>query len=170
MLFYIEKVNNASWQNLYSMSSDLVDYSLLSVNAGIMGAIFIFFAVASQASVLNIFNVNGEDCAYGFTLREGEPQIAISMAGGIIIIPFAISSILLMLRSRQMAQVCSITGFALIVVSAFITLTALSCRLPFLFVATVIVVPTVVTVVIVALLFGRRFASQFHSVLRSRHP
>jgi hypothetical protein len=99
-----------------------------------------------------------------FILKEGEPQIAVAMAGGIIIIPFALSSIFLMLRSWQAAQLSAMIGFALIVVSALITLTALSCRLPFMFVATVIVVPAGVTVALIATLFGRRLATWFRSI------
>jgi hypothetical protein len=142
------------------MSSGSIDYALLSVNAGIIGAIFIFFSIASQATASTVFEINREQCAYGFDLKAGESQIAVGMAGGIIIVPFAVSSILVIFKTRRLALIASAAGFALIVISALITLVSLSCRLPTSFITTVVVLPTAVTVALVVVLIGKRWMQE----------
>jgi hypothetical protein len=142
------------------MSSESIDYALLSVNAGIIGAIFIFFSIASQATASTVFEINRERCAYGFDLKAGESQIAVGMAGGIIIVPFAVSSILVIFKTRRLALIASAVGFALIVISALITLVSLSCRLPTSFITTVVVLPTAVTVALVVVLIGKRWMQE----------
>lgn len=139
------------------MPSESVDYALLSVNAGIIGAIFIFFSIASQATASTVFEINREQCLYGFDLKAGESQIAVGMAGGIIIVPFAVSSIMVIFRTRRLALVASAAGFALIVISALITLVSLSCRLPTNFITIVVVVPAAATVALVVVLLEKRW-------------
>jgi hypothetical protein len=73
------------------MSSKDIDYGLLSVNVAIIGAIFIFFAVASQSSISSVLKHQNSFCTFGFNLSSEESQIAIIIAGGFLIVPFSLS-------------------------------------------------------------------------------
>ena len=133
-------------------TSQLVDYHLLSVNAGIIGAIFIFFSVASMASDFSIFNFNSVDCSYGFNLEPTESQIAITVAVGIILVPFAISSLMILLKNNHAGIFTSI-GFALIIASTIMIIASLSCRIPYEFITGIMIVPAIVAIGVTTLLF-----------------
>ena len=133
-------------------STQLVDYPLLSINAGIIGAIFIFFSIASMASDFSIFNFDSNGCSYGFYLEPAESQIAITVAVGIILVPFALSSLMTLLRNDSANFITSI-GFALIIASAIMIIASLSCRIPSEFFTNIMIVPAVLAIGITTLLF-----------------
>lgn len=72
------------------MSYKDIDYGLLSVNVAIIGAIFIFFAVASQSSISSVLKYQNRFCTFGFNLSSEESQIAVIIAGGFLIVPFSL--------------------------------------------------------------------------------
>jgi hypothetical protein len=130
-------------------SSTVINYPLLAVNAGIIGSIFIFFGIASQAPASTIFGLDTQKCSFGFNLTGPHTQIAISMVGGVLILQFSISSILTLIRSDKWSGIASSIGFALMFVAAIVILLSLSCRIPFDFFAGMIVTPSVITVAII---------------------
>ena len=97
-------------------SSTVINYPLLAVNAGIIGSIFIFFGIASQAPASTIFGLDTQKCSFGFNLTGPHTQIAIAMVGGVLILPFSISSILTLIRSDKWSGIASSIGFALMFV------------------------------------------------------
>ncbi len=97
-------------------SSTVINYPLLAVNAGIIGSIFIFFGIASQAPASTIFGLDTQKCSFGFNLTGPHSQIAIAMVGGVLILPFSISSILILIRSDKWSGIASSIGFALMFV------------------------------------------------------
>lgn len=125
---------------------------LISVNAGIIGALFIFFAIASQTSVSTIFNFDGKECFYGFDLNSKEAQIAVTIAGGILILPFGISSILVLLNNR-FAVLATVMGFALMITSAVLILTSLTCMIPNGFLIGLMAVPALISLGFVTLVY-----------------
>jgi hypothetical protein len=128
-----------------------MDYGLLSVNAGIIGAIFVFFAIAAMTTNFSIFNHNSADCSYGLSAMES--QIAVTVSVGILLVPFALSSILVLLRQNG-ANIVTGMGFGLLLIAAMIILTSLSCRIPLNFFVFVMLIPAVATVSIMAFLFA----------------
>ena len=135
------------------MSSVLeMDYPLLSINAGIIGAIFLFFSIASMASDFSIFNFDPNGCSYGFYLEPAESQIAITVAVGVILVPFALSSLMILLRNES-AKFITSTGFALIISSAVMIIASLSCRIPYEFLTNIMIVPAIFAVGVTVLLF-----------------
>jgi hypothetical protein len=126
-----------------------INYPLLAVNAGIIGAIFIFFGIASQVPVSTIFGLNTQKCSFGFNLWGQHTQIAIVMVGGMLILPFSVSSILALLHCNRSAGIVASIGFGLMFVAAIIVLLSLSCRLPSDFFLDVIVIPTIITVSVI---------------------
>jgi hypothetical protein len=91
----------------------VVNYPLLAVNAGVIGSIFIFFALAAQVPASTIFAIETKRCSFGFNLFTQDAQIAVAMVGGILILPFSISSILALIRSSKWAGITTSIGFAL---------------------------------------------------------
>ena len=83
------------------MSSKDIDYGLLCVNVAIIGAIFIFFAVASQSSISSVLKYQNSFCTFGFNLSSEESQIAIIISGGFLIVPFSLSSVFILINFRQ---------------------------------------------------------------------
>jgi hypothetical protein len=134
-------------------SSTVINYPLLAVNAGIIGSIFIFFGIASQAPASTIFGLDTQKCSFGFNLTGPHTQIAIAMVGGVLILPFSISSILTLFRSNKWSGIASSIGFALMFVAAIVILLSLSCRIPFDFFAGMIVTPSIITVAIIVGLY-----------------
>ena len=126
-----------------------VNYPLLAVNAGIIGSIFIFFALASQVPASTIFALDTKKCSYGFNLLTQHAQIAVAMVGGILILPFSISSILALVGSSREATIAASIGFALMFLAALTILSSLSCRIPTDFFIDMIVIPSVITTVII---------------------
>jgi hypothetical protein len=128
------------------------DFSLLAVNAGIIGSIFIFFAIAVQLPPTTIFDIDSEKCSFGFHLTSEQAQISVVISVGILIIPFSISSILIISRIR-IASLFTNIGFALIITTAILIISSLSCRIPSTFFNVLMVLPAVISVLVVIMLF-----------------
>jgi hypothetical protein len=126
-----------------------VNYPILAVNAGIIGSIFIFFALASQVPASTIFALDTKKCSFGFNLLTQHAQIAVAMVGGILILPFSISSVLALVGSGKEATIATSIGFALMFVAAITILSSLSCRIPTGFFIEMIVIPSVITAAII---------------------
>ena len=126
-----------------------VNYPILAVNAGIIGSIFIFFALASQVPASTIFALDTKKCSFGFNLLTQHAQIAVAMVGGILILPFSISSVLALVGSSKEATIATSIGFALMFVAAITILSSLSCRIPTGFFIAMIVMPSVITAAII---------------------
>ena len=130
----------------HSNKITVVNYPLLAVNAGVIASIFIFFALASQVPASTIFALETEKCSFGFNLLAQHAQIAVAIVGGMLIVPFSISSVLSLFQSDRLANVATSIGFALMFVAAIIILLSLSCRIPFDFLIDMIITPTMITV------------------------
>jgi hypothetical protein len=129
--------------------NSVVNYPILSVNAGIIGSIFIFFALASQVPASTIFALDTKKCSFIFNLLTQHAQIAVAMVGGILILPFSISSVLALVGSSKEATMAASIGFALMFVAAITILSSLSCRIPTGFFIEMIVIPSVITAAII---------------------
>lgn len=129
-----------------------MDYPLLSINTGVIGAVFIFFSVAFMASNFAIFNFDSNGCSYGFDLKPEESQKAITVAVGIILVPFALSSLMILLRNESAHFITSI-GFALIMASAIMITASLSCQIPYEFLTNIMIIPAVFAIGITTILF-----------------
>jgi hypothetical protein len=90
-----------------------VNYTLLLINGSVIGAIFIFFAIASEASVSSVFSMAEKKCSFGFSLDLQESQIAVVIAVGILLVPFSLSSILVLIHNKW-ANLLTAIGFAFI--------------------------------------------------------
>ena len=130
----------------------LSDFHLLAVNAGIIGLIFIFFSIAVQLPPTTIFEVNSEKCSFGFHLTSEQAQIAVVVSVGILIIPFSISSILVVSHNR-IAGLFTNIGFALVVTTTILIISSLSCRIPLAFFNILMVLPAVISIIVVILLY-----------------
>jgi len=128
------------------------NYHLLAVNAGIIGSLFIFFAIAVQLPPSTIFDIDSEKCSFGFHLTSEQAQISVVISGGILLIPFSVSSILIVSHIR-IANLFTNIGFALIITTAVLILSSLSCRIPSSFFYIVMVLPAVISILIVILLY-----------------
>ncbi len=141
-----------SSQNNNNAQKSVVNYPLLAVNAGIIGSVFIFFAIAAQVPASTIFALDIKKCSFGFNLMAQHAQIAVVMVGGIIILLFSVSSVLALMRRSLEATVATSTGFAVMFVAAIIIVSSLVCRLPIDFFIDMMVVPFIIIIVIIALL------------------
>lgn len=133
----------------------MVNYQLLLVNASVIGAIFIFFAIASESSTSSVFSMAEAKCSFGFTLDPQQSQIAIVIAVGMLLVPFSSSSVLVLIHNKW-ANLLTAVGFALIIVSASIITISLTCRLPANFFLAVMLIPAVVTVLIMIKIFLKK--------------
>jgi hypothetical protein len=106
-----------------------VNYTLVLVNGSVIGAIFIFFAIASEASVSSVFSIAEKRCSFGFSLDLQESQIAVVIAVGILLVPFSLSSVLALIHNKW-ANLLTAIGFAFITISASVIVSSLACRLP----------------------------------------
>jgi hypothetical protein len=88
-----------------------VNYPILAVNAGIIGSVFIFFAIAAQVPASTIFALDTKKCSFGFNLLAQHAQIGVVMVGGIIIILFSISSVLALIHRSIEAAIATSAGF-----------------------------------------------------------
>jgi hypothetical protein len=84
-----------------------------------------------------------------FYLLAQHAQIAVAIVGGMLIIPFSISSVLSLFQSDRLASIATSIGFALMFVAAIIILLSLSCRIPSNFLIEMIITPTVITIAVV---------------------
>jgi hypothetical protein len=67
----------------------------------VIGAIFIFFAIASEASVSSVFSVAEKKCSFRFSLDLQESQIGVVIAVGILLVPFSLSSVLVLIHNKH---------------------------------------------------------------------
>jgi hypothetical protein len=130
--------------------------ALIGVNAAVISGIFIFFAISSQSVASNLFSIDSTRCSYGFDISPEQGQMSVAVSGGFLIIPFAISSMLILLRSDYYARLASVIGFGLMVVAALMVLTAISCRLPIGFLTFVIILPASVTAFVLFMIHHQR--------------
>ena len=124
----------------------VVNYPLLAVNAGVIASIFIFFALAAQVPASTIFAIETKRCSFGFNLFAQDAQIAVAMVGGILILPFSISSILALIRISKWAGITTSIGFALMFLAAVVILLSLACRIPSIFLVEMMIIPTLITI------------------------
>lgn len=134
--------------------SNLTDnnFHILAVNAGIIGSIFIFFAIAAQLPPATIFDIDSEKCSFGFHLTSEQAQIALAVSVGILIIPFSISSILIISHYR-IAGLFTNIGFALVITTTILIISSLSCRIPLTFFNLLMILPAAISIIVVVLLF-----------------
>ena len=114
-----------------SYDNTIINYGLLAVNAGIIGSIFIFFALAAQIPTSTVFSLVSQRCSFGFNIQAEQAQLAVAIVGGILIIPFSMSSMLILMHNNRLAGMITSIGFALMIVSAAIILFSLACMMPF---------------------------------------
>jgi hypothetical protein len=126
-----------------------VNYPILAVNAGIIGSVFIFFAIAAQVPASTIFALDTKKCSFGFNLLAQHAQIGVVMVGGIIIILFSISSVLALIHRSIEAAIATSTGFGVMFVAAIIIVSSLACRLPTEFFIDMMVVPFIVIIIVI---------------------
>jgi hypothetical protein len=119
-----------SSQNNNNAQKSVVNYPTLAVNAGIIGAVFIFFAIGAQVPASTIFDLDTKKCSFGFNLLPQHAQIGVVMVGSIIIILFSISSVLALIHRSIAAAIATSTGFGVMFVAAIIIVSSLACRLP----------------------------------------
>ena len=126
-----------------------VNYPILAVNAGIIGSVFIFFAIAAQVPASTIFALDTKKCSFGFNLLAQHAQIGVVMVGGIIIILFSISSVLALIHRSIEVAIATSTGFGVMFVAAIIIVSSLACRLPTDFFIDMMVVPFIVIIIVI---------------------
>ena len=131
------------------------DFHLLAVNAGIIGSIFIFFAISAQLPPTTIFEVDSEKCSFGFHLTSKQAQMAVVVSLGMLIVPFSLSSILIVLQNR-IASLFTTIGFALLITTTILIIISLSCRIPFIFFNILMVLPAVISIIVITLIFFRQ--------------
>ena len=132
-----------------------VNYQLLLVNASVIGAIFIFFAIASASSPSTVFSMAESNCSFGFSLDPQESQITVVITVGMLLVPFSLSSVLVLIHNRW-ANLFTTIGFALIAVSASVIVASLACRLPENFFFSVILIPGIVVMLVAIVIFLKR--------------
>jgi hypothetical protein len=138
-----------STHNNNNSNKSAVNYPILAVNAGIIGSVFIFFAIAAQVPASTIFALDTKKCSFGFNLLAQHAQIGVVMVGGIIIILFSISSVLALIRRSIEAAVSTSTGFGVMFVAAIIIVSSLACRLPTDFFIDMMVAPFIVIIIVI---------------------
>lgn len=126
-----------------------VNYPILAVNAGIIGSVFIFFAIAAQVPASTIFALDTKKCSFGFNLLAQHAQIGVVMVGGIIIILFSISSVLALIHHSIEAAIATSMGFGVMFVAAIIIVSSLACRLPTDFFIDMMVIPFIVIIIVI---------------------
>lgn len=127
--------------NKNSSHNPSINYSILAVNAGIIGAVFIFFAIAAQVPASTIFALDIKKCSFGFNISPQHAQIGVVMVGGMIISLFSISSVFALVRRNLEAVIATSSGFAVMFIAAMIIVSSLSCRLPTDFFIYVMAIP-----------------------------
>ena len=132
--------------------TEVSNFHILAVNAGIIGSIFIFFAIAAQLPPATIFDIDSEKCSFGLHLTSEQFQIALAVSVGILIIPFSISSILIISHYR-IAGLFTNIGFALVITTTILIVTSLSCRIWLTFFNPLLVLPAVISIIVVILLY-----------------
>ncbi len=126
-----------------------INYSIIAVNAGIIGAVFIFFAIAAQVPASTIFALDIKKCSFGFNISPQHAQIGVVMVGGMIISLFSISSVFALVRRNLEAIIATSSGFAVMFVAAMMIVSSLSCRLPTDFFIYVMAIPFIIIILVV---------------------
>jgi hypothetical protein len=134
-----------------STNKTTVNYSILAVNVGIIGAVFIFFAIAAQVPAATIFALDTKKCSFGFNILASHAQFGVVIVGGIIISLFSMSSVLALLHRSFSAAIATTVGFAVMFVAAILIVSSLACRLPVDFMIMMLVPFIVVIIVIIAM-------------------
>jgi hypothetical protein len=135
--------------NKNSSHNPSINYSILAVNAGIIGAVFIFFAIAAQVPASTIFALDIKKCSFGFNISPQHAQIGVVMVGGMIISLFSISSVFALVRRNLEAVIATSSGFAVMFIAAMIIVSSLSCRLPTDFFIYVMAIPFIIIILVV---------------------
>jgi hypothetical protein len=138
-----------STHNNNNSNKSAVNYPILAVNAGIIGSVFIFFAIAGQVPASTIYALDTKKCSFGFNLLAQHAQIGVVMVGGIIIILFSISSVLALIHRRIEAAIATSMGFGVMFVAAIIIVSSLACRLPTDFFIDMMVIPFIVIIIVI---------------------
>lgn len=138
-----------STHNNNNSHKSAVNYQILAVNAGIIGSVFIFFAIAAQVPASTIFALDTKKCSFGFNLLAQHAQIGVVMVGGIIIILFSISSVLALIHHSIEAAIATSMGFGVMFVAAIIIVSSLACRLPTDFFIDMMVIPFIVIIIVI---------------------
>jgi hypothetical protein len=136
-------------KNSNGLHKTAINYPILAVNAGIIGAVFIFFAIAAQVPASTIFALDIKKCSFGFNLLAQHAQIGVVMVGGIIILLFSISSVFALARRSIAAAIATSTGFAVMFIAAAIIVSSLACRLPTDFFIYMMVLPFIVIIAVI---------------------
>jgi hypothetical protein len=123
----------------------IINYPIIAVNVGIIGSLFIFFAIALEAPASTILGLQTKKCSFGFNLLAQHTV----MVGAILIIPFSISSVLAIIHNSREAAAATSIGFAAIIVATIIILSSPVCGVPTDFFIEIIVVPSVVIAVLI---------------------
>jgi hypothetical protein len=118
----------------------------------IVGSIFIFFTIAAHLPPTTILDIDSEKCSFGLHLTSEQAQIPVVISVGILEIPFSISSILIISHVRIASLFINI-GFALIITTAILIISSLSCRIPLTFFNVLMVLPALISLLVVILLF-----------------
>ena len=138
-----------STHNNNNSNKSAVNYPILAVNAGIIGSVFIFFAIAAQVPASTIYALDTKKCSFGFNLLAQHAQIGVVMVGGIIIILFSISSVLALIHHSIEAAIATSMGFGVMFVAAIIIVSSLACRLPTDFFIDMMVIPFIVIIIVI---------------------
>ncbi len=135
--------------NKNSSHNPSINYSIIAVNAGVVGAVFIFFAIAVQVPASTIFALDIKKCSFGFNILPQHAQIGVVMVGGMIISLFSISSVFALVRRSLEAVIATSSGFAVMFIAAMIIVSSLSCRLPTDFFIYVMATPFIIIILVV---------------------
>ena len=138
-----------STHNNNNSNKSAVNYPILAVNAGIIGSVFIFFAIGAQVPASTIYALDTKKCSFGFNLLAQHAQIGVVMVGGIIIILFSISSVLALIHRSIEAAIATSMGFGVMFVAAIIIVSSLACRLPTDFFIDMMVIPFIVIIIVI---------------------
>jgi len=139
----------------YNGDKKSIDYGLLSANAIVIPGVFIFFAITSQLPASTIIGFHQQGCSFGFNMTPEHAQTAVVISGGVLLIPFGLSCVLVILRNK-FAGLFTLIGFALMAVAAAIILISLSCRLPSDFFVIVMAAPFIITIIISTIIYVKK--------------
>lgn len=132
-----------------------VNYQLLLVNASVITAIFLFFAITSESSASSVFSITDKRCSFGVSLDPRESQISVVVAVGMLLIPFSASSVLVLIHNKW-ANILTTIGFALILLATAVIISSLACRLPDNFFLLFFAIPGIITTLVTIAIFLKK--------------
>jgi hypothetical protein len=132
-----------------------INYQLLLVNASVITAIFLFFAITSESSASSVFSITDKKCSFGVNLDPQESQISVVVAVGMLLVPFSASSVLVLIHNKW-ANIFTTIGFALILLATSVIIASLACRLPDNFFLLFFVIPGIGTTLITIAIFLKK--------------